>query len=423
MKRLLLAAAMCHWALAQPPAAEQEEIRRGLADANSSDMEVLRFIEKHLAAHPDTPFRPELEQRAALAAIALHDDTLIVRYGEEALARAPNDTQLLPAVTRSLLGLGSRAAAERALQYAQRTEALARQAQKDGSPGNVSPIEWRNRTDFSLNRALTDEARAIGMLGLPADALATAQRAFEIYPDAASAREIGYWFERLGKLPEAVRALADAFTIPDAHATDAERARDRAHLGDLYRQAKGSPKGSQEGLGDLCLEAYDRNAALLRARAQRLARDEPNSGRANPMEFTLSGLDGKSLEMASLKGKVVAMDLWATWCLPCREQHPLYEQVRERFRDNPAVVFLSIDADADRSLVKSFVTGMNWQGPVYFEDGLARAFGVDGLPATLVLDPSGRLFTRLNGYVDKARFVDLLAERIREALAMTPGSR
>jgi thiol-disulfide isomerase/thioredoxin len=112
------------------------------------------------------------------------------------------------------------------------------------------------------------------------------------------------------------------------------------------------------------------------------------------------------------------MDLWATWCVPCREQHPLYEQVKTRFRDNSSVVFLSIDADADRTPVKAFVSQQKWQGPVYFEDGLARVFSVDGLPATIVLDRNGRLFTHLNGYVDKTRFVDLLTERIRGALAV-----
>ena len=162
------------------------------------------------------------------------------------------------------------------------------------------------------------------------------------------------------------------------------------------------------------------NSALLKARELRLREVEPNSGRANALEFTLSALDGKPLDMATLKGKVVVMDLWATWCAPCREQHPLYEQVKERFRDNPSVVFLSIDADADRAPVKAFIAEQKWQGPVYFEDGLADLFAVEGLPATILLDRSGKLFTQLRGYVDKARFVEVLSERIREALGAAP---
>lgn len=416
MKTGLLLTAIWWCALGQqastPSTTEREELRRALAEANSSEIEVLRVIEKYLTVHPDTPFRPDLEHRAAEAAIAIHDGALAIRYGEASLARVPDDSKLLPAVTRSLLALGSRDAAEHALKYARHTEELVRQMQKDGNPGNVSPIEWRNQTDRLLNRALLDDARATGILGHPEEALATAQRAFETYPDAGAAREMAFWFERLGKPMETIRALANAFAIPDGQATDIERAADRARLGELYRQAK----GSEDGLGAVCLEAYDRTAAILKAREEALNRNEPNAGRTNALEFKLSGLDGKSLDLASLKGKVVVMDLWATWCIPCREQHPLYELAKERFRDNPAVVFLSIDADADRALVKPFVTEMKWQSPVYFEDGLARLFAVDGLPATILLDRNGQLYTHLNGFLDKNHFADLLTERIREAL-------
>jgi len=208
-------------------------------------------------------------------------------------------------------------------------------------------------------------------------------------------------------LPDGDRAPAG-----DAQATDGDRAGDRVRLGELYRKVK----GAEDGLGALCLEAYDRTAALLKTREGSLQSNQPNAGRNNALEFTLSGLDGKSLVMATLKGKAVVVDLWATWCIPCREQHPLYEQVKERFRDNPAVVFLSVDADADRSTVEAFVKGMKWQGPVYFEDGLARLFAVDGLPATIILDPRGQLYTHLNGFLDKNHFADLLTERIRDAL-------
>ena len=314
---------------------------------------------------------------------------------------------------RALLALDTHEAAEHALRYARHTEDLVRQMQKDGNPGNVSPIEWRSQTDRLLNRALTDEARAAGILGNPVDALALARRAFETYPDAAAAREMAYWFERLGKPMDAIQSLADAFMIPDAQATESQRATDRARLGELFRKIK----GSDDGLGSLCLEAYDRTTALLKARDASLQRNEPNSGRTDILNFTLSGLDGKSLTMATLKGKVVVMDLWATWCIPCREQHPLYEQVKERFRDNPSVVFLSLNADAGRSAVKPFLERMKWQGPVYFEDGVARLFRVEGLPATILLDRSGHLYTHLNGFLDKSHFPELLTERIRDALA------
>jgi thiol-disulfide isomerase/thioredoxin len=186
-------------------------------------------------------------------------------------------------------------------------------------------------------------------------------------------------------------------------------------LGELYRQAH----GSETGLGDLVLAAYDRNLALAKARELGVRQSDPNAALTDPMAFTLSGVDGAKLSMADLKGKVLVLDFWATWCAPCREQHPLYEQVKQRFRDNPDVVFLSIDADADRQPVKPFLQEAGWQGPVYFEDGLARVLAVESLPTTILIDRRGQVFSRMNGYV-KQLFVDALTDRIRGALAAAP---
>src|ERR1035438_1108269 len=101
MKWFLVLAAICPCALAQeapakpaaPSPAGKEELQRALAEANTSEIEILRVIEKYLAVHPETVYRPDLEHRAAEAAIATHDDALVIRYGEVSLARMPDDTK------------------------------------------------------------------------------------------------------------------------------------------------------------------------------------------------------------------------------------------------------------------------------------------------------------------------------------------
>jgi thiol-disulfide isomerase/thioredoxin len=223
----------------------------------------------------------------------------------------------------------------------------------------VNAAQWRNETDRGIGRALCDEARASGNLGRPEEALALAQRAFETYPNADSAREMARWYERLGKPEEAARRLADA-----------DRARDR------------------ERMGDLVVEVYDRN---------------------------LAGLDGRKLSMASLKGKVVVLDFWATWCEPCRGQHPLYEQVKQRFKDNSGVIFLSINTDEDREPVRRFVEEERWPDQVYFEDGLSRALRIATIPTTVIMGKRGQVFSRMNGYVPE-QFVEVLTGRIGDAL-------
>jgi len=425
MKRLaliLVAACWCGAAQPQPPAKppevspqEKADLERALGEAGTSPLERVRAIEKHLAQYPDSPRREELERGAASAAIAANDDGLIVMWGERVLARQPADLQLLARVAHSLLAVESKENAERAMGYLHRTEELIPRMTQEGARFGLSAGEWQAQCDRAMGRALTDEARAAGYLGRREEALALAKRAFTTWPNAESARETARSLDRLGKPAEAAVAMADAFTVPDLFNTDAERARDRGRLGELYRRAH----GSETGLGDLVLAAYDRNLALVKARELSVRQGDPNAGLTDPMAFTLSGVDGAKLSMADLKGKVLVLDLWATWCAPCREQHPLYEEVKQRFRDNPDVVFLSIDADADRQPVKLFLQETGWQGPVYFEDGLTQVLGVDSLPTTVLIDRRGQVFSRMNGFV-KQLFVGALTDRIRGALAAAP---
>jgi thiol-disulfide isomerase/thioredoxin len=134
------------------------------------------------------------------------------------------------------------------------------------------------------------------------------------------------------------------------------------------------------------------------------------------MDFTLTALEGKPLKLASLRGKVVVMDFWATWCGPCRVQHPLYEQVKQKFGDRPDIVFLAVNTDEDPSVVRPFLESNRWAAKtVYFEDGLSELLRVSSIPTTIVIGKDGQIFSRMNGFVPET-FVDQLTGTLREAL-------
>jgi len=222
---------------------------------------------------------------------------------------------------------------------------------------------------------------------------------------------VARWLVRSGREEESIPYFADAFVLADPKNGDADRMADRNRIGELYRKLKGSEKG----LGDLILEAYDRTQARAAERLAKLSLSDPNNQANNVLEFTLSGLKGDKLKLASLRGKAVVFDFWATWCGPCRAQHPLYEEVKQRYRLNPDVVFLSVNADEDRSAVEPFLKEQKWSQAVYFEDGMTRKLVVSSIPTTLVVNRQGEIISRMNGFVPN-RFVDMLSERIDEAL-------
>ena len=413
-----LALALAFRVAAQTPAAEkeQQDLQRALSDAGNSPVDFLRAIEDHLNRYPNAPRRADLERALVKAATELKDPKRVALYGERVLSREPDDTQLLQHVSVALLHQGEPAGAEKALGYARHLQELEEDIAKTVASGKLNGREAARRkdeTDRLIAAALVIQARAEGTLNHYDKAIALSETSYKTYPNVEAAREVARWCQAAGKNDEALHYIADAFTISELHSTDAERAQDRLRLGELYRKLK----GSDEGLGDLVLEAYDRTAAQLEQHRAAIRSLDPNSQLKNPMQFTLSGLSGDSLKMNSLAGKVVVMDFWATWCGPCRVQHPLYERVKEKFKDRDDVVFLAIDTDDDRSLVAPFIEANQWNRTVYFEDGLSSALKVSSIPTTLIIGKNGDIASRMNGFIPE-RFVENITERIQDALGI-----
>ncbi len=398
---------------AQAPTAavEEKELSNALAEAGTSQIDLVRALENHLAKYPQSPKKPEIERALTKAAIEMKDDKRVILYGERVLNREPGDPQILERVARALLASEARDTSERALQYATRYMEQVERLRSATLTGHAAKAEWITEIDRGEARGLALQARAAGNLGKLDEALALARRSYDRYPTAEGAREIAKWLTRLGRDPEAIAHMADAFTIIDSRNTDEARVQDRRRIGELYTKLNGSEKG----LGDLILESYDRTTALMADRKLRERESDPNAQVASVMDFTLAAANGDPLKLSSLKGKIIILDFWATWCGPCRVQHPLYQQVMSRFEDNSAVLFLSISTDEERALVAPFLKEHRWTNPVYFEDGLASMLRITSIPTTIIVNKRGEISSRMNGF-NPERFVDLLTERIQQAM-------
>ncbi len=165
----------------------------------------------------------------------------------------------------------------------------------------------------------------------------------------------------------------------------------------------------------MLVEGWARAETRNKEREARFREADPNFGAKQILDYTLSATQGDPLALKSLLGKVVVIDFWATWCGPCRAQHPLYAEVKRRFADRKDVVFLSISTDEDRGSVPAFLESMGWPKLVYYEDGLASSQRISSIPTTMILDKEGGVASRLHGF-SADRFVDMLTVRINEAL-------
>ena len=410
---LLLIAALAYGQVVTPGQKEEEDLQLALAESNGSPVEVIHALEGHLKKYPESAKRREMERTLTKSAIELRDDRRIIEYGERVLKADPDDLQMLDRVTGALLQSQTTnlEKAARALVYAKRFETIVTNVSEE-KVERRDAARRRDEVDRGLSRAFLFQARAQGTLGKFDEAIALARKSFDRYASENAAHEGGRWLGKAGRHAEAAEMFANALMVPDTRATDVDRADDRKSLSEAFTKAK----GSETGLGDVILAAYDRTNALVAERGRLLKALDPNRDVTNPIQYTISDLAGVPLKLADLKGKVLVLDFWATWCGPCRAQYPLYEEVKKRFKDRSDVVFLAISADEDTSLVKPFLEEMKWSKNVYLDDGLARLMAVANIPATVVFDKQGQLASRMNGYLPD-RFVDMLTERIQAALA------
>ena len=131
-----------------------------------------------------------------------------------------------------------------------------------------------------------------------------------------------------------------------------------------------------------------------RRRALRyIARPELARARMAPA-FSVTTTEGKQISMDDLEGKVVLLDFWATWCVPCREALPHIRQVAKKFQGEPLVI-LSVSLDSDEQKWKEFVAKNEMTWPQYrdgsFTGPVARLFAVNAIPHTFTIDADGVL--------------------------------
>lgn len=126
--------------------------------------------------------------------------------------------------------------------------------------------------------------------------------------------------------------------------------------------------------------------------------------------FNLTAADGSTMNLASLKGKKVFINLWATWCPPCKAELPSIEKLYAKV-DKENTVFVMLSLDDDFETAKSFARASKMSMPVYYPaENLPAMFNTGGIPATFIFNEKGELIKMSSGMddYDTEAYVQLL---------------
>lgn len=147
------------------------------------------------------------------------------------------------------------------------------------------------------------------------------------------------------------------------------------------------------------------DSTLYSAAMAKLEADDQSRQQA---DFTLTDLDGKPWNLKDLKGKVVLLNFWATWCPPCRKEMPDLEMLYRRFGAQGFII-LGID-DEETETVKPFIAQQGITYPVLLDPGrkVNTLFRIEGIPKTFVYDRDGKIVAQSIDMRTGKQFLEML---------------
>lgn len=206
---------------------------------------------------------------------------------------------------------------------------------------------------------------------------------------------------RYAQILTALNRNQEAFDRMDAAVKSGKATQE---MSDLFKVLYVKIKGSSAGL-----EAYqaDIRKGIVEGIQKRLVKDIVNEPAAG---FTLTDLQGNKVSLADMKGKVVILDFWATWCAPCKASFPAMQMAVDKYKDDPNVKFLFIhtwekvanpteDARAYiESMKYNFEVLMDNKDPETKANKVVSSYKVYGIPAKFVIDQKGNIRFKLTGF-------------------------
>lgn len=116
-------------------------------------------------------------------------------------------------------------------------------------------------------------------------------------------------------------------------------------------------------------------------------------------DFTLKSQSGNNLKLSELRGKVVMINFWASWCGPCRQEMPLLDQLYQHYRSLDFTI-LGVNVEENPDAAKSLLKDLPVTFPILFDSAntVSKLYKVKGMPSTIIVDRDGNMRYMYMGY-------------------------
>jgi peroxiredoxin len=290
----------------------------------------------------------------------------MIKYGEQLGALDPGETAPLARIALAMAN--KKTDLLKALEYARRAEVSFAEFRPMSCPPDIPADDFESR--FSLKKQRENHQR---MQALALDAA-------------------GWVLCQLGQAMEAEPKLRRSVELNRTETA-------LTHLAETLKQLGQSEEAEK-------IESEINNKMLESVKSQFI--NQPAK------DFQLEATDGRKHRLSDLKGKVVLVNFWATWCAPCVAEMPLFARAYEKYKDQGfEVLAISSDDPADRELVSRFAKERRLNFPVLYDDRIAELYGVTAYPGNYFIDRQGAIrYVQSGGFDDGGRRLEIILREL-----------